>query len=1107
MSSRRGGGSDSGSGSGKAGTSADKPKETYEEWLARVEKKNATKKFMQKRAQQEEESRKQHGKAESGESYDLWLKKKAVAEKAMALLGELDNTRADDDGTWREAAIALHAVNATLANSGVKTGLRKAWVEWSKKHHRFDEIRISREEAFDRLTGGARSMLEKSGDEFVIYGLVYSYPPLPKKPGDIVKPLTPDDKFKNEVFERTVARVWKETKKAMAAKLEAGCKERLDRKKRAEAARSGKPAEGADGGADEAKAGEEGAAAAAGGGGGKEAESDAGGSSSSGAAGGEEAKAGEGGETTDGDDAKADDDDAGGEKPKAKAKAGEEEGEEDAAPKASVLDSLPPEEAAALRGRTLATLGVQALTKWVESDKEVVAQREQADVEEREGLARRAHEGWANKKLAMRIRVPVPDDNEEKKPGGKWKPPRFNFGKPGGVKTVRNKKVKMNSTTLDFVKTSGLNLKYVHASGGQADLMASRKKLLKKGYVFKENFADPDDGTVDSDGEDQFRRELEGNEKRKKKMSESKQAEKAAREKYGGWASLKDMRDRAVSMLPAISLPAGGGDQARITWMRVGRALKAVDRTLLNVWTEWSMQVDDFPPGDCAVAWDSFAPVCCDTHAPSSAVRDTFLKLLHRRGVNYKAGFERMKEELRLKAERRGEDFDEGSDGLTPPQFKKMLMNLGVALQKGDIRRLVSLFDLNGDGFISAGEFLSFVGDKRRTLGDLDEALRGRCVWENRCHQCGMAAAYDYVPDIESGRSSRKGGAAGSAKGGAGGSGGRVSFKRVSLPDHDKKGRQKYHRGDGGDADKPPTACEESKWDQSKRESGLKALADMSRDVRKAAAEEALWRLGSPPLNPGFDRITTAALKAHVSESKKPDAAAEAKLDDDVTDANSLHLVWGQPAGSDPVNFYVLESSGAEGSASQRNGEWHKVYTDPPTAYEGATPRGQFTIKGLAPATSFHFRLRAYNLHGASAYAIKVFTTAPLTPAAPLVVNSTAKMLKLQWGESEELRHRVKKLRETFERCDKDGSGTINRAEMLSALKRDRHMRRFLENATDSDGMNPFDAMEGNDDEELSWEEFYTYLVAHGVLTDKRVAKALAASSSAASASGGDTAR
>lgn len=49
----------------------EKHKETYDEWLARVERKKKTKKFMEKRGEKEEATRKEHSKGESGAAYQV----------------------------------------------------------------------------------------------------------------------------------------------------------------------------------------------------------------------------------------------------------------------------------------------------------------------------------------------------------------------------------------------------------------------------------------------------------------------------------------------------------------------------------------------------------------------------------------------------------------------------------------------------------------------------------------------------------------------------------------------------------------------------------------------------------------------------------------------------------------------------------------------------------------------------------------------------------------------------------------------------------------------------------------------------------------------------
>lgn len=207
----------------------------------------------------------------------------------------------------------------------------------------------------------------------------------------------------------------------MAAKIEENVKERLEKRRRAEAERAGKPADGGEGGADEVKEGEGDDA--------KEPDSDAPAASSAedGKAddtAGDEAKAAEG-------EQKAEDGDGG-----PKDKPGADSGDTAAAePVASVLDDLPEEEAAALRGRALQTLGLRQLSQWVEQDIDAQERRARADVEERDALARKAHDGWSSKKDAMRIRLPPQkDDRARKKPGAKWQPPRFNFAKPGAPK-------------------------------------------------------------------------------------------------------------------------------------------------------------------------------------------------------------------------------------------------------------------------------------------------------------------------------------------------------------------------------------------------------------------------------------------------------------------------------------------------------------------------------------------------------------------------------------------------------------------------------------------------------------------------------------------------
>ncbi len=76
---------------------------------------------------------------------------------------------------------------------------------------------------------------------------------------------------------------------------------------------------------------------------------------------------------------------------------------------------------------------------------------------------------------------------------------------------------------------------------------------------------------------------------------------------------------------------------AEALWRSVGRALKRVDRGLLGEWLRWTNAV--FPSAQALAEWDSFPPVCCDTHALASDVRDVFMKLLRQRKVDLPAAF------------------------------------------------------------------------------------------------------------------------------------------------------------------------------------------------------------------------------------------------------------------------------------------------------------------------------------------------------------------------------------------------------------------------------------------------------------------------------------
>lgn len=126
-------------------------------------------------------------------------------------------------------------------------------------------------------------------------------------------------------------------------------------------------------------------------------------------------------------------------------------------------------------------------------------------------------------------------------------------------------------------------------------------------------------------------------------------------------------------------------------WRAVGRALKAIDRSLFGNWVEWT---DDYvPASQCQLEWDSFGPISCDTHAPASAVRDAFLALLHKRDVNFSAAFDKVHASRHPSLCWSARPCVRGpvsqacgeSEGLTPTQFHSLLESTGLTMSTGGL--------------------------------------------------------------------------------------------------------------------------------------------------------------------------------------------------------------------------------------------------------------------------------------------------------------------------------------------------------------------------------------------------------------------------------------
>jgi hypothetical protein len=309
--------------------------------------------------------------------------------------------------------------------------------------------------------------------------------------------------------------------------------------------------------------------------------------------------------------------------------------------------------------------------------------------------------------------------------------------------------------------------------------------------------------------------------------------------------------------------------------------------------------------------------------------------------------------------------------------------------------------DANGDGLLDASEFLSFVGGKRNVLGDADERLADKCVWESVCHECGMLNAFTSQPMKEQLEQIKAAG------------GDVAATQRFDLPDHLKPARQRFHITTSGGHEKPPERCEFSQWGIEKRRQSLAALMKLTKPYRTAAEQDALLAQGKPPAAPELTLDVEATAAAN-RESSSPNTTCLVLQWKDVSSAATSTF---------PAVLFVLETCGPEGGEDHTSGHWTVVTIDPPASTDGdggkhTKPSYKFTVFGLTPSTTYLYRIRGVNPFGASAPSNAV--------PAPVMVKCTSTSVTLCWEVSAELEAKLARLREVFEGIDVDHSGCVS---------------------------------------------------------------------------------
>eukprot|EP01038_Epipyxis_sp_PR26KG_P011939 gene11939-15981_t len=532
-----------------------------------------------------------------------------------------------------------------------------------------------------------------------------------------------------------------------------------------------------------------------------------------------------------------------------------------------------------------------------------------------------------------------------------------------------------------------------------------------------------------------------------------------------------------------------------------------------------------------------------------------------------------------------------------------LLRQLGIAMKELEMRLLIDAFDSNQDGVITGREFLDFIGPKRDKKSGSNLILNQRCCWNTTCKITFMSNAYTvsaptkrflreefskennsderksqsdskYDDDYEDEyNNERKVKSAASVinenkvivkelKTGEKRIYTEVNdrnkrekiLKKLGLLKNDDNKNNKNNKNDHvdedyddqfeDDADKSPERpnnnnnnksnnnvewCEFSSWSTSNKKEGLRFLMEYTKEARQEELLKNLISNGVPPKSPQLwnamdipleggnknksqfrtfgstnnSRTLGRSSNANINRTSNNNnnnnnnnnsnnyhSAASMHDSTSGDDCTELHLCW-EPAKDDLVSFFSIEFGGSINSSKLGEIHYYEVHRDPPDADFDAKFTLNYVMKGLQPATSYNFRIRAFNGFGPGDYTYKTFTTRVSAPSIPRIIRISSDAVTLKWLFSHEFNNRLSELKLIFSLADSDKSGLVSREELTALLDECAsnmpHLKSFLNKSAKSLGLDLtqgygalFDEIEGDDDGGLSYDELETFFMKTG---------------------------
>ena len=293
------------------------------------------------------------------------------------------------------------------------------------------------------------------------------------------------------------------------------------------------------------------------------------------------------------------------------------------------------------------------------------------------------------------------------------------------------------------MRESGLT--HCHATN-KFDLIESRKRLLKKGYVFESNFTDPDDGTMDKRCNEEYQKQATSPKKANECIWDGESSLRISctrytrhgpappwREKhdarrtactlqYEGWKVQKQALQEGLECFeymekPHVKFPEDN-ESRKLYWKASAQALKLIARGgNIEAFIQWSKGYEK--PAGCNKVWRSLFPANC-----TRKDRETFRwlhitailrKIFLKRNTHFKVEFDRSVE-LFAKQKRCGKKVARKRllERMHRDDFTAFMQRLGFAFEGSEINLLLSCFP---------GSLTSLKGRLQKLL--LDAAAKG----------------------------------------------------------------------------------------------------------------------------------------------------------------------------------------------------------------------------------------------------------------------------------------------------------------------------------------------------------------------------------------------